>query len=295
MLAAFLEAATGRAPMMLRAYLLAVLIQMLAVNALAEYGFLRAAIPPFFGLATVLGGVIYGWGMYLAVGCAGAVLYRVGEGKFDYILAMLGYVIAAWASNNWITQPLRAFLGGAGATLALHQAIVLDRWVIVAAFLIAGMLWLLRGKRPPDEGGWNWARTGLALGIIGILAWTTSAMAGKPAGLGTMQGSDNLATLVLERNLSALDWSLLMLVGAPLGSAIAARRRGVSYSKPARFEHIPQAILGGALMGLGAAVAAGDNVLHGLSGVPLLAVSSLAFMLGAFVGVWTATRVKGDL
>jgi len=110
MLSAFLEATTGRAPVMLRAYLLAVLIQMLAVNALTEYGVVRATIPPFFGWATLLGGIVYGWGMYLAVGCAGAVLYRAGEGKSDYLIAMLGYIIAAWASNNWLTQPLRAWM-----------------------------------------------------------------------------------------------------------------------------------------------------------------------------------------
>jgi hypothetical protein len=39
-------------------------------------------------------------------------------------------------------------------------------------------------------------------------------------------------------------------------------------------------------MGIGAGLAGGDNVLHGLSGVPLLAVGSFVFMGFAFVGVW---------
>jgi len=164
-------------------------------------------------------------------------------------------------------------------TLILHQAIVLDRWVVIAALLVAGALWLLRGKQPSPDSGWGWTRTGFGLGVIGIGAWIASAAAGKPAGLGTVVGSDSLATLILERSPAALDWGMLVLVGIPLGSAIAARRRGKSYSKPARFEHVLRAMLGGVLMGLGATIAAGDNVLHGLSGVPLLAVSSFTFML----------------
>lgn len=48
---------------------------------------------------------------------------------------------------------------------------------------------------------------------------------------------------------------------------------------------------GGLLMGAGAAMAAGDNVYHGLSGVPLLAVGSITFMVCAFVGVWLAVRL----
>ncbi|HWR57819.1 MAG TPA: YeeE/YedE thiosulfate transporter family protein [Thermodesulfovibrionales bacterium] len=52
------------------------------------------------------------------------------------------------------------------------------------------------------------------------------------------------------------------------------------------------ALSGGLLMGLSSAVAAGDNVLHGLSGVPLLAVGSLSFMLFVFIGVWLGVRLK---
>ena len=47
MLSAFHEVVTGRAPDMLRAYLLAVVIQMVAVNLLGHYGYLQTTIQPF--------------------------------------------------------------------------------------------------------------------------------------------------------------------------------------------------------------------------------------------------------
>jgi hypothetical protein len=292
MLSACYEAVTGRAPDMLRAYLLAVLVQMAAVNALAGYGHLQVTVPPFFGLATALGGFVFGLGMTLAAGCAGAVLFRAGEGKLDYVLAIAAYTVGVWAGNEWLAHPLRRLLGGEGVPLTLHKALAVDRWLVVAILVIATVLWVIRGEHRPYEGGWDWGHTGLLLGLIGVAAWGTSAMTGRPSGLGTSQGSDSLATLILERDVSALDWSLFLVAGIPLGSCLAARLHGVSPGSPFRAGRLPRALVGGLLMGLGAAVSAGDNVAHGLSGVPLLAVGSLTFMACLFLGVWAGVRLR---
>jgi hypothetical protein len=292
MLSACYEVVTGRAPDMLRAYLLAVLVQMVVVNTLAGMGYLRVTVPLFFGLATALGGFIFGLGMTLAVGCAGAVLFRAGEGKLDYGLAIVAYAVGVWASNDWIVQPLRRLLGNRGLDLTLHKALVMDRRVVVAILVVGTILWVIRGKRHPYQGGWDWGRTGLALGLVGVATWATSAMTGRPSGLGTAQGSDSLATLILERDVSALDWSLFLLMGIPLGSFIAARLHGASPGRSFRPGRLPLALAGGLLMGLGAALSAGDNIAHGLSGVPLLAVGSLTFMACVFLGVWLGVRLR---
>ena len=291
MLSAFYELATGRAPDMLRAYLLAVLVQMLAVNTLAEYGYLRAAVPLWYGLATPLAGFVYGLGMVLAMGCAGAVFYRLGEGKLDYLFAIVAFSLGAWAGNNWLVVPLRAAAGAPGAGLTLNTALTMDRWVVIAVLLVAAMLWVLRGTRRRYQGGLDWSRTGLLIGLIGVGAWLASAPTGSPSGLGTMLGGDSLATLVLERNPAGLSWNLFLILGIPLGSFIATRLHGRSAGRPLHLKRLPPAMAGGLLMGLGASVAAGDNVLHGLSGVPLLAVSSLVFMVCAFLGVWAGIRL----
>jgi len=292
MLSAFYEAVTGRAPDMLRSYLLAVLVQMVAVNALAEYGHLQVTIPPFFGFVTLLGGFVFGLGMTLAVGCAGAVLFRAGEGKLDYSLAVAGYALGVWASNEWLAQPLQRMMGGSGAALTLHRTLAVDRRLVVVILALATLLWVIRGKHHPYQGGWDWGRTGLAVGVVGVAAWVTSAMTGHPTGLGTVQGSDRLVTFILERDVSALDWSLFLVLGIPLGSYIASRLHGASLGGSIPPKRLPQAAFGGLLMGLGASVAAGDNVAHGLSGVPLLAVGSLTFMVCMFLGVWAGVRLR---
>jgi hypothetical protein len=292
MLSAFYEVVTGREPHMLRAYLLAVLIQMVAVNSLTEFGYLHATIPLFFGTSTVIGGFIFGIGMVLAMGCAGSVLYRAGEGKADYILVMIAYALGAWASNNWLVDPLRNLLYGSGNPLTLHHALTMDRWMVIAVIVTGVTLWVIRGRREPYHGGWTWSQTGFLIGLISVFTWTASSFVGKPSGLGTMQGSDGVATLLLEWDITALDWSFFMVAGIPFGSFIASRRYGRSPGKPFRSGRIPLALTGGLLMGASAALAAGDNVLHGLSGLPLLAVSSLTFMVFVFLGIWTGVGLK---
>lgn len=291
MLSAFLEAITGRAPDMLRAYLLAVVIQMVAVNALAHYGYLHTAVRPFFGLATVAGGFVFGLGMVLAMGCAGSVLYRAGEGKLDYLVVIIAYAAGAWASNRWVVSPLRRILHGQVQALALPVMPSGARWVALALAALGITAWVLQGQRRPYYGGWDWSLTGLLVGSIGVAAWAASAITGVPAGLGAVSGSVGLAKVFLEGDMSGLDWSLFLMVGIPLGALIAARLEGGSLGRRVRSARIPQALVGGAIMGLGAALADGENVTHGLGGVPLLAASSLTFMLCAFLGTWVGVKL----
>src|SRR5574341_1267321 len=48
-----------------------------------------------------------------------------------------------------------------------------------------------------------------------------------------------------------------------------------------------QALGGGLLMGVGAAIAGGCNIGHGLTGVPLFGLSSVTATLSIMLGVWT--------
>lgn len=293
MLTAFYEVITGRVPETLRAYLLAVLVQMIAVNLFLEFENVQVPYLQFFGMATALGGFVLGLGMVLAVGCSGAIFYRAGEGRIDYLVAITAFVISAWASNNWLTDALRRALGGNGIPLALPRTLGMDRWVFIAALVLAAFLYVIRGRHHIMLIGWDWLKTGTALGVIGVLAWLTSSFTGHPTGLGTVQGSSNIAALVLEGDQSALNWNLFMVIGIPVGSLIASRLHGItSRHKPLQSQRIPHAIAGGTLMGIGATVAFGDNILHAFSGVPILGLSSIVVMFFIFAGAWVGIKLK---
>lgn len=158
--------------------------------------------------------------------------------------------------------------------------------------ILAAIIWVLKVRNHPYQGGWKWQHTGVAIGLLGTEAWTVHASDGKPYGLGMMQGSDGLVSLLFEGDLKGLDGSLFMVLGVPLGSFIARRLFGKSPGKPLNPKRIPLSLAGGLLMGVSAAIAMGDNVLHGLSGVPILAISSFIFMSSAFAGVWAGIRLN---
>lgn len=292
MLTAFYEVVTGREPDMLRAYLLAVVVQMVAVNALADLGHITIALPPYYGYTTAVAGFFFGLGMVISMGCAGSVLYRAGEGKLDYVLVSIAFALGAWLANDWIVGPLRTALNSTPSRVTLPQAMALHRWIPIAVIVIALVPWLKRGRMSPYDGGWKWPITGFVVGMIGIAAWLTSAQTGKSYGLGTMHGSDGLATFLLEWDISALNWTAFMVAGIPLGSMISARLHGKSPGKPLKSQRIPLAVTGGVMMGICAAIAVGDNILHGLSGLPVLALSSSMFIFCAFGGVWIGIRLK---
>jgi uncharacterized protein len=293
MLSACIEVISGRAPNTLRTYLVAVLIEMLAVNAFIEFGNVDIPYAHFFGLATALGGFALGLGMVLAVGCAGAVFYRAGEGRFDYIVVIGAYAVSAWISHEWLVAPIRLALGGDGIPMALPRALGLDRWITIAAILLIALLWFMRDhRRLAASQSWGSVRTGLALGVVGTLAWITSTFTGAPSGLGTVEGSANIAELLLRGDPAALDWHFFLVASIPLGSYVASVRRGRSLPSLQKLQRVPQAIMGGTLMGVGATIAGGDNIFHGLAGVPILALSSVVVMAFIMAGVWVGIKLK---
>ncbi|MEI8191180.1 MAG: hypothetical protein WCI75_15810 [candidate division NC10 bacterium] len=81
-------------------------------------------------------------------------------------------------------------MGGNGAALTLHRTLAVDRRLVVVILALAALLWVIRGQHHPYQGGWDWGRTGLAVGVVGVAACVTSAMTGHPTGLGTVQSSD---------------------------------------------------------------------------------------------------------
>jgi uncharacterized protein len=293
MLSACYEVITGREPDMMRALLLAVVVQMIALSLSAELGYLALNVPPFFGVVTLLAGFIFGMGMTLSMGCAGSVFFRAGEGKTDYLYVIAAFFLSAWLSKVYLVKPVHGFFTDRGMSITIDNALTLDRLVLVAVLAVIISVWVIKGKSKPYQGGWKWPVTGLFLGLIGIMAWAVHLLSGRTYGLGAVQGSENLAVFLLEQDIRAINGSLLMVLGIPIGSLIASRRCGKSpdVARPG-LKRIFQSVAGGIMMGASAAVALGDNVFHGLSGAPLLAVSSLGFMLFVFFGVWSGIKLK---
>lgn len=207
-------------------------------------------------------------------------------------MAFGGFMLGIAGTNLGLLKPVRdllrerVILNDEGpATLATLLGV--DPWVVVIALAIAGVVWLLRAPEQRYQGGWSWRRTGLAVGGVGTVAWVASSLTGREYGLSMTEPTFSLFRLLFLGNANAVSWSTFMLLGLPLGAYLAARRSGEFKWRAPSPQRILQALAGGVTMGIGAAIAGGCNIGHGLTGVPLLALSSITATAATTVGVWT--------
>ena len=152
-------------------------------------------------------------------------------------------------------------------------------WAPVAGLILVAMLWR---AAPGRAGAWSWQRTGLAMGILGIVAWPLSSLAARDFGMAVVPGTVSMLAEPLRRLMS---WDALFVLGIPLGAFVAARRSG----PVSDIEESPQLsagkhFAGGLGLGVGASLAAGCTVGHGLTGVPLLAPGSMLAIASIFAG-----------
>jgi len=168
----------------LKALALAVAVQLLLLPAIFATRLARPADLPLLPLAAVVGGLLFGFSMRWAGGCAAGVWYKLGAGDAGALLAILGMALGGLASDS---GPL------AGVRLSLQQAVpntVSWRPPLLLA-VAAGLLLLLSLARlaPGRAGAWTWQRTGLWIGATAALAWPVSAAAGRDFGLAVVPGT----------------------------------------------------------------------------------------------------------
>jgi len=282
----------------MRAYVLVLLINLVAVNALYELGWINITIAPLFLPALIIGGFVFGVGMVLAGGCTSGTWYRTGKGMLGSFVALLGYGIGATAITVGALGPILEVLRrptvdiyGEAATLA--NVITPDfwgmRWIVIAALVVAGGAWLIRSPRQRFVIGWGWRRTGLVVGILAVVAWVLSGLTYRDYGLSFTQPTVSLVQFLLYGDASAVNWSTFLVLGVPVGAFVAAKLAGEFALRVPEPGRLAQQFGGGIVMGLGAGLAGGCNIGHGITGVSALALSSLVATIFTILGVWTMT------
>ena len=279
---AFLE----RRPRVLRAFAIAVGVQLLALPALVAAGVAplerstAAGGPALLPVAQLAGGLAFGAGMALAGGCVTGMLWKAGGGAIALAVAIAGFaagellirgpgeelIVTLDDAARPGTSGLPDLLGAGYAPVALVLGAVLLGWLLRRG---------LRGVVP-----------GVALGLVAALAWVTAEAAGYGYGLGFVGAADGTRA-ALEGG-GALPYQLWLAAGVAAGGALAARRALVlpGAGRAAR------ALAGGLLMGAGGSVAHGCNIGHGLTGIPLLSLGSLLATAAMAAGALAVARAS---
>jgi hypothetical protein len=285
-----------------KALLLAIAVQMLAMPAVFALGWAQPTFPSFFPVGAVLGGLLFGIAMHWAMGCAAGVWFKTGAGSLGAVAGIAGMMLGATLFEAGPLRGLRDTVHGLGGGAVSFNVTSLGvpPWAIMVP-LGAVLAFLLLRTETTKAGAWTWRRTGLLLGLVGVAAWPLSALVERQFGMAVIGGTVDLARLTSGAAIPSTGfggWDVLFVLGLPLGAYFAARKEGavkLSIPKP---EDFAKMFVGGVGLGVGASLAAGCTVGHGLTGVPLLAPGSIVtlaaiFAGSALTGYYTLTQSRG--
>ena len=77
------------------ALFIVIALQSVGVWILHDLGIIAFKNREFYWLSTIIGGIIFGFGMVIAGGCATGTWYRAGEGLIGSIVALFCYALGA--------------------------------------------------------------------------------------------------------------------------------------------------------------------------------------------------------
>ncbi|MFN3329057.1 MAG: YeeE/YedE family protein, partial [Fervidobacterium pennivorans] len=252
-----------------------------------------------------IGAFIFGLGMVLAGGCASGITYRSAEGMTTAWMAGITFALTATATKkgilSFIPKSVESFTKTVEHTNQIYKqnsgltlADVFNLDPLVMAIIFAAILWIytFATKTTQRETKFSWKVAAVLLAVLAPFAWLTSQNSGRMYGLGITGGwiniIDTITSVTSDGKLKQLNWEGWEIIGILIGAGIsAALGKEFKLRMPKNPKTYLQVILGGILMGFGAAFADGCNIGHALTGVSLMAVSSIVATVFFMLGNWT--------
>ncbi|ACV05152.1 YeeE/YedE family protein [Kytococcus sedentarius] len=301
----------------LTAFGVVIALHAIGYTALSALGVVNAPVDPLPLGAAVVGGLIFGVGIIAAGGCATGTYYRAGEGLVGSWFALIFYALSAGAMKY---GPLAGFTTWSrdqtvGAT-TIDASLGLPAWVVVGVLSVgvglavrhhlradaarprtaglparrSGVAHLLTEKR------WHPFATAAVVAGIALAAWPLSTAAGRVGSLGITTPSAKLGNYLTTGDLTMVDWSVMLVLGILAGSLVAALASGEFRVRVPDSTTTLRAIGGGVLMGVGASLAGGCTVGHGMVATAQLSwegwIATGAMLLGAGLGVRWFIRTR---
>ncbi|MBI4848657.1 MAG: YeeE/YedE family protein [Nitrospirae bacterium] len=307
---------------LLRGYLIALLVTILGANLLNDFEVISLAVQPFFPLANIIGGYIFGLGIVLAGGCGSGVWYKIGEGQFNAIVAVVGFFTSIQATATGVLNPLYKLLRSVRVPVGeinnptLYHLIGDSpsvKWGVIAAVVIAIGIFVLMGKpfSVKKQKGFTWPLTGLMLGLLAVAAfWAASVWEGFPRGLsfttptgelfytlltgGAMPENHPLAQVfpMYAFGSFTVTWASFFIIGVPLGAFLSAKILKEFKWKVPPVDELLTVLGGSMMMGFGAMVAGGCNIGQGITGSSTLSIGSIVATISIILGNWTMVYFK---
>ncbi len=256
-------------------------------------------------LASVLGGLLFGYGMALAGNCGFGALARLGGGDLRsfvivMVMGMAAYVTLsgplAWLRVRAFPVPQadeQALPGIAEALSHLTHLPAVAIGLTIGAALFAAALASRAFLRTPGPAIW-----GVVVGLAVVSGWAGTALVAAHGFDAIQVASHTFAAPVGETMLYAMTASGNTLsfgigsvtgvwTGALIGSLIKGHFRWEACEDP---RELRRQIFGAGMMGVGAVMAVGCTIGQGISAFSLLAFSAPVTLLAIFAGAALGLR-----
>jgi uncharacterized membrane protein YedE/YeeE len=298
----------GENPLRLCMWGIAIGVAVVGTFALSAFGFLDLQQTLYLSrnwnpLESIVGGLVFGYGMALAGNCGYGALARAGGGDLRSLLIVLIMGISAYVTLGGPLSGLRIWIFGVpqeatntptfAYTVAQVSGTSIEATGIVLGSVILIATLLSRSLRSsPSHIVWG-AVAGLAI----VTGWAGTQWVANNGFDATQVVSHTFSAPIGETILYVMTSSgnsisfgtgsvIGVLSGAFIGSLIKGHFRWESCDDP---RELRRQILGAVLMGIGAVVAVGCSIGQGLSAFSVLAYGApltlLCIMAGAAVGL----------
>jgi uncharacterized membrane protein YedE/YeeE len=297
----------------LRAWILAATIALLLTQALALAGLVplddsRYRAGGLDWLGALLGGGLFGFGMVIAGGCVSRGLARFGAGNLKSLVVLLVAGVAAQATAagvlaapaGWLAAGTSLPLDGSGLDQAVARVAGLPEAALTLVLTLGlgalGLYFCLKDpafRRSPPELG-----AGLAVGLLVALGWLATSLLGNgpPASLTFIESTGATLGFLMSGPAWLPGFLAALGLGAIAGAfllALATRTlRLEAFTSPS---DLVRHAVGGALMGVGGALAGGCTIGQGVTGIASLGLGSALAVAGIFGGaLWALDYLETE-
>jgi hypothetical protein len=286
----------------LKAIVIAIILEMVGFQLTSDVGLVKLFPRGLYWGANILGGFMFGVGMVIAGGCISGATYRTGEGMVGSMLALVGISIGAATMMNGALAPFNSFLQKtteiklSGSSPTIPLALGISPWFVIipiCILVIALAYGRFRNKKEEEDNSvslfrksWPWWLSGLVVGAIAIVSYPLAELAGRSTPLAFTGGYVGILATIAYRDLRYFGWEQTLVIGAIIGSAIAAALSREWKIRTPPTTMAVQSLVGGLLMGAGAVLGDGCNITTILIGVPLLSIGGILAGTFTIFGCW---------
>jgi len=261
-------------------------------------------------LSALIGGLLFGFGMVLASGCANKTLLRISSGSLKSLIVFVVMGVAAFATLKGVTAVLRVHT----VDLVSVMAPMPSPSVRLVLSLVIGFVLLAWAMRNPVMRQLSMWLPSVVIGGSVVAVWYLSGRWGyvqehpqtlQEAFLATNSGRMESLSFVAPIAY-VLDWlmffsdaskvltlGMVSVFGVVVGGFFEAKlSRSFRWEGFGSIEDVANHLVGAVLMGVGGVVAMGCTVGQGLSGVSTLAMGSFVAVLGIMSGAVMAFKYQ---